>query len=80
MLNGITYTPALQAEAAPIFTALPEPLAAQLVGEMVRLSRHKANAAKMSQRNIQRVDSPPRAYGLLLHRIRHPLGDGPPAR
>jgi hypothetical protein len=39
MLNGITYTPALEAEAAPIFTALPESLAAQLVREMVRLAK-----------------------------------------
>jgi hypothetical protein len=39
MLNGITYTPAPKVEAAPIFTALPEPLAAQLVREMVRLAK-----------------------------------------
>jgi hypothetical protein len=46
MLNGITYTPALEAKAAPIFATLPEPLAAQLAREMVRLAATVAPTRK----------------------------------
>jgi hypothetical protein len=59
MLFQKTYTPALEAEAAPIFATLPDPLAAQLVREMIRLRSPK-------------VDSASEAHGLLQPSISHP--------
>ena len=63
MLTEKTYTPDREAEAAPIFTTLPEPLAAQLVREMVRLAE-KPSAKRGA------VDIPAETHGLLL-RPRH---------
>lgn len=61
-----TYTPQLE---PPILSTLPEPLAAQLVREMVRLkSREVLPAERVSAGHF--VDNVARANGLLL-RPRH---------
>ena len=59
MLTRKTYTPALEAEAPPIFTTLPEALTVQLVREMVRLAE-KPSAKR------EAVDIPAKTHGLLL--------------
>ena len=63
MLTRKTYAPALEAEAPPIFTTLPEAVAAQLVREMIRLAE-KPSAKR------EAVDIPAKTHGLLL-RPRH---------
>lgn len=65
MLNPpppLPYTP--QGE-PPILSTLPEPLAAQLLGEMLRLKSRESQRQKETH-----VDIPARAYGL-LQRTRH---------
>ena len=59
MLNRQTYTPALEAEAPPILTTLPEAVAVQLVREMIRLAE-KPSAKR------EAVDIPAKTHGLLL--------------
>jgi hypothetical protein len=58
-------TPALEAEAPPIFANLPPPLAAQLAWQMIRLA--EKTAAKEA-----RVDIPARSYGRLLRSKHQP--------
>ena len=65
MLNGQTYTPALEAEAPPILTTLPEAVAVQLVSEMIRL-------------NSEKVDTSRESNVLLQPSQRQPPDDGPP--
>ena len=66
MLTHLTYTPALEAEAAPILTTLPEAVAVQLVREMIRLNSEKVDSGKGS--NV-----------LLQPSLRQPPDDGPTA-
>jgi hypothetical protein len=65
MITEKTYTPDLEAEAAPIFTTLPEAVAAQLVREMIRL--------------MPRVDSGKGSNASLQPSQRQPPDEGPPA-
>ena len=66
MLTQKTYTPSLEAEAAPIFATLPDPLAAQLVREMIRLNSEKVDSGQGSN--------------VLLQPSQHHATAGPPAR